>query len=102
MAEPLPISYLNGEFLPLREARISPLDRGFLYSDGVYEVMPVYDGRPFCFEAHAQRLTRSLKSIQMDDPHTRTEWRGILGYLIEKNGGGNQYIYWQVTRGAEF
>jgi len=102
MADPLPISYLNGEFLPLRDARISPLDRGFLYSDGVYEVMPVYGGRPFRFEAHASRLTRSLAEIQMSDPHTRHEWREILSTLIGRNGGGDQYVYWQVTRGAEF
>jgi D-alanine transaminase len=102
MADPLPISYLNGEFLPLREARISPLDRGFLYSDGVYEVMPVYAGRPFRFEAHATRLTRSLAAIQMEDPHTRDEWREIISTLMSRNGGGDQYVYWQVTRGAEF
>jgi D-alanine transaminase len=102
MAEPLPISYLNGEFIPLREARISPLDRGFLYSDGAYEVMPAFGGRPFRFEAHATRLTRSLAGIRMEDPHTRAEWHDILGSLITRNGGGDQYIYWQVTRGAEF
>ena len=102
MADPLPISYLNGEFVPLREARISPLDRGFLYSDGVYEVMPVYAGRPFRFEAHAERLTRSLAAIKMEDPHTRTEWRELFSTLITRNGGGDQYVYWQVTRGAEF
>src|SRR5215475_1565425 len=102
MAEPLPISYLNGEFVPLREARISPLDRGFLYSDGVYEVMPVYGGRPFRFEAHAERLTRSLAEIRMEDPHTRAEWRNLISTLITRNGGGDQYVYWQVTRGAEF
>ena len=102
MADPLPTSYLNGEFVPLTEARISPLDRGFLYSDGVYEVMPVYEGRPFRFEAHAERLTRSLAGIQMEDPHTREEWREIISTLISRNGGGNQYVYWQVTRGAEY
>jgi len=102
MADPLPISYLNGEFVPLRDARISPLDRGFLYSDGVYEVMPVYGGRPFRFEAHADRLTRSLASIKMEDPHTRAEWHDLFATLIERNGGGDQYVYWQVTRGAEF
>lgn len=101
MADPFPICYLNGERLPLEEARISPLDRGFLYSDGVYEVMPVYGGRPFRFDAHRERLTRSLDEIQMEDPHTRQEWREILGGLIEANGGGDQYVYWQVTRGAE-
>lgn len=101
MADPLPISYLNGAFLPLREARISPLDRGFLYGDGVYEVMPVYAGRPFRFEAHAERLTRSLAEVRMEDPHTRSEWRDILATLITRNGAGDQYVYWQVTRGAE-
>lgn len=101
MAEPLPLSYLNGNFLPLQDARISPLDRGFLFGDGVYEVMPVYGGRPFRFGAHAERLTRSLTLLRMQDPHTRDAWRRILGTLIERNGGGDQYIYWMVTRGAE-
>src|SRR5579863_774981 len=102
MADPLPLCYLDGEFLPLRDARISPLDRGFLYGDGVYEVMPVYGGRPFRFEAHAERLIRSLRGIRMADPHTRQEWRDLLSSLIERNGGGDQYVYWQVTRGAEW
>jgi D-alanine transaminase len=101
MAEPLPLCYLNGAYLPLTEARISPLDRGFLYADAVYEVMPVYGGRPFRFPAHAERLARSLAGIRMADPHTRAEWRAILGTLIERNGGGDQYLYWQVTRGAQ-
>ena len=102
MADPLPLCYLNGDFVPLQEARISPLDRGFLYSDGVYELMPVYGGRPFRFEAHAARLTRSLAAIQMEDPHARGEWRDLISTLITRNGGGDQYVYWQVTRGAEF
>ena len=101
MAEPLPLCYLNGEYLPLGEARISPLDRGFLYADAVYEVMPVYGGRAFRFAAHAERLSRSLAGISMEDPHTRAEWRAILGTLIQRNGGGDQYVYWQVSRGAQ-
>lgn len=101
MAEPLPLCYLNGSYLPLQDARISPLDRGFLYADGVYEVMPVYGGRPFRFDAHAGRLTRSLGALRMEDPHTAPEWRALLGALIERNGGGDQYVYWQVTRGAQ-
>lgn len=101
MGEPLPICYLNGEFMPLEEARISPLDRGFLYADSVYEVMPVYAGRPFRFEAHRLRLARSLAELRMADPYDKTQWRDIIGKLIEQNGGGDQYIYWQVTRGAE-
>jgi D-alanine transaminase len=102
MAEPLPLCYLNGSYLPLAEARISPLDRGFLYADGVYELMPVYGGRPFRFAAHSDRLARSLAAISMEDPHTPEQWRQLLGTLIERNGGGNQYVYWQVTRGAQF
>src|SRR5712671_4511624 len=101
MAEPLPLCYLNGAYLPLTEARISPLDRGFLYADAVYELMPVYGGRAFRFAAHGERLTRSLAGIGMADPHTREEWRAILGTLIERNGGGDCYVYWQVTRGAQ-
>jgi D-alanine transaminase len=101
MAEPLPVCYLNGAYLPLTEARISPLDRGFLYADGVYEVMPVYGGRPFRFEAHCQRLARSLAAIRMADPLDHGQWRELVSGLIARNGGGDQYIYWQVTRGAE-
>ena len=101
MADPFPICFLNGEYLPLTEARISPLDRGFLYGDGVYEVMPVYGGRPFRLEAHCARLTRSLGEIRMADPLARAQWCDIFATLIARNGGGDQYIYWQVTRGAE-
>ena len=101
MADPLPLCYLNGAYLALTEARISPLDRGFLYADGVYEVMPVYGGRPFRFGAHQERLGRSLAGISMEDPHTVQEWRAIFGELITRNGGGDQYVYWQVTRGAQ-
>jgi D-alanine transaminase len=101
MADPFPLCYLNGEYLPLADARISPLDRGFLYGDGVYEVLPVYGGRPFRMEAHCARLTRSLGEIRMSDPHSRAQWCDIFESLIRRNGGGNLYIYWQVTRGAE-
>ena len=101
MAEPLPVCYLNGEFMPLTEARVSPLDRAFLYADAAYEVMPVYGGRPFRFAAHGERMTRSLAAIGMEDPHTPAEWRAILGSLIERNRDGDCYLYWQVTRGAQ-
>ncbi|MGH8260714.1 MAG: D-amino acid aminotransferase [Steroidobacteraceae bacterium] len=102
MAAPLPICYLNGAYLPLAQARISPLDRGFLYADGAYEVMPVYAGRPFRLADHCARLGRSLAELRMDDPLTAAQWRTMLGTLIERNGGGDQYVYWQVTRGAEW
>lgn len=98
---PFRICYLNGQYLPLEEARISPLDRGFLFGDAVYEVMPVYGGRPFRFEAHCERMTLSLAEIRMADPLSRAEWRTVIGTLISRNGGGDQYVYWQVSRGAE-
>src|SRR6516164_11833007 len=63
--------------------------------------MPVYGGRPFRFVAHMGRLARSLAEISMEDPHTPDAWRAILGTLIERNGGGDQYVYWQVSRGAQ-
>jgi D-alanine transaminase len=107
MGEPLPICYLNGEYLPLRDARISPLDRGFLYADGCYEVTPVFDGRPFRFQQHHDRLTRSLKEIRMADPLTHDQWRALYRELIARNRSNDGkpadlYIYVQVTRGAEF
>ena len=104
MGEPLSTCYLNGEYLPLREARISPLDRGFLYSDGAYEVTPVYGGRPFRFQQHHDRLTRSLREIRMDDPLARDAWRRVYRELITRNGvsSADSYIYVQVTRGAEY
>ena len=104
MGEPLPVCFLNHDFLPLRDARISPLDRGFLYSDGAYEVTPVYAGRPFRFEQHHARLTRSLAEIRMEDPLSREAWRDLYRGLLSRNGAesSDAYIYVQVTRGAEY
>jgi D-alanine transaminase len=103
MGEPLPTCHLNGEYLALRDARISPLDRGFLYSDGAYEVTPVYGNRPFRFAQHQDRLTRSLAALQMADPLSRDAWRELYTQLIARNGSpGDLYIYVQVTRGAEY
>jgi D-alanine transaminase len=101
MADALPICYLNGEYLPLRDARISPLDRGFLFGDAVYEVVPVFEGRLFLFREHFDRLARSLREIRLENPHNQAEWRQILEQLRERNGGGDMYIYVQVTRGME-
>ncbi len=101
MATPFPTCYLNGEYLPIDEARISPFDRGFLFGDGAYEVMPVYGGRPFRLEAHCARLTRSLTELRMADPLSREHWREVFTTLIQAGGGGDQYLYWQVSRGAE-
>jgi len=94
------IVYLNGEFLPKDEARVSVLDRGFLFGDGVYEVIPVYGGRLFRLEQHLDRLDQSLAGIRLANPHTRPEWRQIIGQLVELQGGGDQSAYLQVTRGA--
>jgi len=102
MATPLLLCYLNGEQLPLAEARISPLDRSFLFGDGVYEVIPVYAGTAFRFAAHAERLSRSLAELRIREPCTREQWRQIVDTLIAANGGGDQYVYLQVSRGAEF
>jgi len=102
MAEPLPICYLNGEFQKLRDARVSPLDRAFLFGDSVYEVLPVFDGRMFRFREHFDRLARSLKEIGMPSPHTHAQWLAILNDLITRNGGGDMYVYVQVTRGMEY
>jgi D-alanine transaminase len=99
---PLPVCYLNGEYMPLEGARVSPLDRAFLFGDAVYEVVPVYGARPFRLREHLDRLTRSLAGIRMEPPLTHAEWGKICGELVSRNGGGDQYLYMQITRGAEF
>jgi len=101
MAAPLPICYLNGEWLPLAEAKISPLDRSFLFGDGVYEVVPVFAGRPFRFDEHFDRLGRSCAALSLRDPHDRDVWRAILRGLLDRNGGGDLYVYLQISRGAD-
>jgi D-alanine transaminase len=101
MTAPLPICYLNGEYQPLAEARISPLDRGFLFADSVYEVLPVFNGRPYRFGEHFDRLDRSLHEIRIDSPHTHSEWLDILMALIALNDTKTFYAYVQVTRGME-
>jgi len=102
MPEPLPQCYLNGEFVALREARISPLDRGFLFGDSVYEVIPVFAGRLFLFKEHFDRLARSLGEIRIANPHDHEGWLAIVEQLVARNGGGNMYVYVQVSRGAEY
>jgi D-alanine transaminase len=102
MAEPLPQCYLNGEYVALREARISPLDRGFLFGDSVYEVVPVFGGRLFLFQEHFARLARSLGEIRIENPHDTAGWLVIVEQLIARNGGGDMYVYVQVSRGMEY
>lgn len=92
--------YLNGRFLAPEEACISVMDRGFLFGDGVYEVIPAYGGHPFRLQRHLQRLENSLAAIRMEPPLTHTEWRDILHELLRQLPGQDQQIYLQVTRGA--
>lgn len=102
MSGPLPICYLNGGYLPLADARISPFDRAFLFGDAVYEVIPVYGSRPFRLRQHLDRLERSLAGIRMQPPLSHAEWALACQELISRNKGGDLYLYIQVTRGAEF
>jgi len=101
MSGPLPICYLNGEYLPLAEARVSPLDRAFLFGDSVYEVLPVYAARPFRLREHLQRLDHGLEAIRMAPPLPHAEWARLCKELIVRNEAGEAYLYLQVTRGAE-
>ena len=102
MATPCPTCYLNGEWLPLASARISPLDRGFLFADGVYEVVPVHRGRPFRLRQHLERLDDSLTAIRLRNPHDHAGWHAILEQLASTAGEHELLLYVQVTRGAEY
>ncbi|MBK6673846.1 MAG: aminotransferase class IV [Proteobacteria bacterium] len=87
--------------MPLEQARISPLDRSFLFGDGIYEVMPVYGGRLFRPRLHFDRLARSAAALRITNPHTHERWEALLRELVSANGGGDQYVYLQLSRGAE-
>jgi D-alanine transaminase len=102
MAVPYPTCYLDGGFQPLAEARISPLDRGFMFADGVYEVVPVHRGRPFRLREHLKRLDDSLCSIRMTNPLAETGWATVLQKLVSEANEPEMLIYLQVTRGAEY
>jgi D-alanine transaminase len=104
--------YLNGEFTSLPDAKVSVMDRGFIFGDGVYEVVPVYGGKLFCFDRHMARLDRSLAELRIANPHTHAQWRDIATRLMaafsrtpeaqapQDPATGNQMIYIQVTRGV--
>ncbi len=93
------IVYLNGAFLPLEEARIPVLDRGFIFGDGVYEVIPVYDRRPFRLRHHLDRLQHSLDGIRLANPLGQSEWQTLIGRIVADAEWPDQGIYLQVTRG---
>src|SRR5579863_5534045 len=102
MSGPLPICYLNGAYLPLSEAKVSPLDRAFLFGDAVYEVVPVYDARAFRLRQHLDRLNRSLAAIRMPPAMSHGDWAHVCQELISRNSADQGNLYMQVSRGAEF
>ena len=92
--------FLNGSYMPVEEARISVLDRGFIFGDGVYEVIPVYSRRAFRLAEHLKRLQHSLDGIKLPNPHSESEWTEILHEIIKRNTPEDQYLYLHITRGV--
>jgi D-alanine transaminase len=92
--------YLNGAFMPLAEAKISVLDRGFVFGDGVYELVPVYSRQPFRLDDHLRRLQASLEGIRLANPHPMEQWRELILQLIALQDFADQSVYIQVTRGT--
>ncbi len=100
--------HLNGLTLPLNEAKVSVLDRGFIFGDGIYEVAPVYQGKLFRFEQHMARMARSLAELRIPNPHTETGWRALIQDLLQQHAQSlgqsvkdlNQIVYIQITRGV--
>ncbi len=95
-----PTVYLNGEYLPLDQACVPVLDRGFIFGDGVYEVIPVYDGKAFRLAHHLQRLKNSMQAVRIANPHSDEEWSAIINGVVAHNNGGDQSVYLQITRGV--
>jgi D-alanine transaminase len=92
--------FLNGEYLPLEEAKIPVLDRGFIFGDGVYEVVPVYSKVAFRLDEHLARLERSLAGVGIRNPYTREQWRGFVEGIVARQSFEDQAVYFQVTRGV--
>ncbi|MEO7464694.1 MAG: D-amino acid aminotransferase [Nitrosospira sp.] len=92
--------YLNGDFMPIEEARIPVLDRGFIFGDGVYEVIPVYSRRPFRLAEHLLRLQDSLDGIRLTNPHSNEHWSSLVEQIIARNESEDQYLYLHITRGV--
>ena len=95
----MPTVHLNGQFLPLEEARVPVMDRGFLFGDGVYEVIPVYDRQPFRLEEHLSRLQDSLDGIRLANPHSVAEWTALIERIVRDAEWEDVGVYLQVTRG---
>jgi D-alanine transaminase len=94
------IVYLNGDFVAAADAKVSVLDRGFVFGDGVYEVIPIYSGHLFRLNYHLKRLNDSLNGVRIENPLSTSGWAEVLTTLIDNNGGGDQSLYLQVTRGV--
>lgn len=92
--------YLNGKFLPLEQAYIPVLDRGFIFGDGVYEVIPVYSRKPFRLADHLLRLQHSLDGIRLKNPYADEQWHDLLAQVVACNEGDDQYLYLHITRGV--
>jgi D-alanine transaminase len=92
--------YLNGEYMPIEEAKISVLDRGFIFGDGVYEVIPVYSRKAFRLADHLRRLQHSLDGIKLANPHSNGEWTKLINELVARNAEQDQYLYLHITRGV--
>ena len=97
---PATLCHLNGEYLPLDQAKVSVLDRGFIFGDGIYEVVPVYGHKLFRFAHHMQRLARSLAKVRIANPYTEDQWLALCRRLIAAQPGPDQLVYIQVTRGV--
>ena len=93
-------AFLNGEYLPLEECRVSVLDRGFIYGDGVYELLPVYKNNAFYLAKHLERLKRSMGEIKVESPYNNSEWQTLINNLIHQSDHDDLAIYIQVTRGV--
>lgn len=94
-------AYVDGIYLPLAEARVSPMDRGFLFGDGAYEVIPVYSRRAFRIDEHVARLANTLAAMRLANPHSADDWKAIILEIVARNPWDDQSVYLQVTRGAD-
>ena len=92
--------YLNGDWMPIEQAKIPVLDRGFIFGDGIYEVIPCYSGHPFRLREHLRRLQSSLDGVRIDNPYSNERWDQLVREIVVKNPGEDQYVYLQVTRGV--
>ena len=93
--------FLDGQFMPIAEAKVPVMDRGFLFGDGAYELIPVYSRRPFRLAEHLRRLQHTLDGIRLANPHAEAEWMRLIAEIVARNDGDDQSVYLQVTRGAD-